>query len=95
MELEVTWKRVVRVWWAYLWRKLLAMVVAMIVGGLVGGIIGFALGLAGMPTDDIKMFATPIGMIIGLAISIVPVKMILGKSFGDFRLVLVANTEKN
>lgn len=94
MELEVTWKRVFRVWWAYLWRNLLAIVAAMLVGGVVGAILGFVLGYAGVPADDIKVFVTPIGMVIGLAISIIPVKMILGKSFGDFRLILVANTEK-
>jgi hypothetical protein len=32
----------------------------------------------------------PIGAIMGIAISVVPMKMILGKDFGQFRLVLVA-----
>lgn len=89
MELEITWGRVVRVWWAYLWRNLIAIVVAMLAGGIIGGILGFILGAAGVSIETIKIVVMPIGAILGLAISIFPMKMILGKNFGEFRLVLV------
>ena len=89
MELEITWGRVVRVWWAYLWRNLIAVVVAMLIGILLGFLLGFILGAVGVPTQTIKLIVTPIGAILGLAISIFPMKMIMGKDFGEFRLVLV------
>lgn len=96
IELEITWKRVARIWWSYLWRNLLAIVAAMFFGGIVGFFLGFALGIFGVPTKTIQMITAPIGAIIGLGISIIPLRMIIGKDFGDFRLILVAsNPPKN
>lgn len=91
MELEVTWKRATKVWWAYFWRSLIAMLGAMVIGGIVGGIIGFIIGMMGSSRESIQLLVTPIGMIIGILMSIVPIKLILGKNFGDFRLVLLKN----
>ncbi len=93
MELEVTWGRATRVWWSYFWRNLIAIVAAMIIGGIIGGILGFVMSMAGMSVTAIQLVATPIGMVLGLGISIVPVKMILGMDFGEFRLVLVAKQQ--
>jgi len=89
MELEATWGRTVKVWWSYLWRSLIAMVVAMIIGGVFGFIIGFVMGTLGAEKSTIQLTTAPLGMLIGLAISIVPMKMILNKDFGEFRLALV------
>ncbi|KIM04904.1 MAG: hypothetical protein KN64_05755 [Sulfurovum sp. AS07-7] len=94
MELEVTWSRVIRVWWSYIWRNLIAIIVSMIIGGIVGGIIGVVMGSFGASEEDIKMIAGIAGAIIGLMISIVPMKMILGMNFGEFRLVLLSNENK-
>ncbi|KAA8985523.1 hypothetical protein [Halospina sp. K52047b] len=91
MELDVTWQRVVKVWWAYLWRSLLAMVAAMILGAIVGFVMGLVLGAAGVGPDTIQLITAPIGGVIGLLISIIPMKLILGKDFGEFRLVLTSN----
>jgi hypothetical protein len=89
MELEVTWGRAVRVWWAYVWRNLLAAIVAMFIGAIVGGLLGLILGMLGVPTETIRIITMPIGLILGLVISVFPIKMILGKDFGEFRLVLI------
>jgi hypothetical protein len=91
MELEVTWKRAVKVWWSYLWRNIIALIGAVIIGGVIGGIFGFILGMLGASEEIVQLVVTPIGFIIGIGISIVPIKMILGKDFGDFRLVLIEN----
>ena len=93
MELEVTWKRAAKVWWSYLWRSIIAIIVAMVLGGIVGFIIGFVLGAMGVSTQTIQFITTPIGMVIGLLISIVPIRMILGKDFGEFRLVLLQTSK--
>ena len=75
-----------------MWRNLIAIFAAMIIGGIIGGIMGVIMGAAGVPVETIQIIAAPIGFIIGIAVSIVPIKMVLGKSYGDFRLVLVENT---
>ncbi|HZY17695.1 MAG TPA: hypothetical protein VFE82_04395 [Ramlibacter sp.] len=91
MELEVTWGRAVRVWWAYLWRNLLAILAMVVAGAGMGFVVGLVLGTLGVPIKTIQGVATVIGGLLGLAISVVPVKLILGKDFGEFRLVLLAN----
>ena len=90
MEVEITWGRVIRVWWAYLWRNLMAIILSVIVGGAVGFILGFILGGMGAATSTIQLIIVPFGAVIGLALSIIPMRMILGKDFGEFRLVLVS-----
>ena len=90
MELEITWSRVVRIWLSYLWRNLIAIVVSMLIGMVVGGVIGFIMGAMGFPLETIKIVVAPTGFLIGVIISIVPMKMILGMDFGEFRLVLLA-----
>jgi hypothetical protein len=90
MEMEVTWSRAAMVWWAYIWRLVLATIVSSLIGGLVGGVIGLILGLIGAPKESIIFISLPIGLMIGTVASIVPMKMIIGKDFGEFRLLLVA-----
>ena len=41
MELEVTRGRAARIWWAFMWRGLIAVICAGVVGGIVGAAIGF------------------------------------------------------
>ncbi|WP_294343609.1 hypothetical protein [Prosthecochloris sp.] len=92
MELEITWGRVIRVWWAHLWRSLVAAIVSMLLGGLVGGIIGAIFYMVGVTSPEtLQLVITPISIVIGLVVSVFPIKMILGKDFGEFRLVLVEN----
>jgi len=90
MELEVTWGRAIRVWWAYLWRNLIAIVAAVVAGGVAGGVLGFVLSAAGVPIEAIRVVSMAIGGTIGLVISVVPIKLILNKDFGEFRLSLTA-----
>jgi hypothetical protein len=91
MELEITWSRVLRIWWSYLWRNLIAILVTVLIAGVLGFIIGFIMGAMGITVSVIKLVTAPIGFAIGLVISVVPMKLILGKDFGEFQLVLLAN----
>jgi len=93
MELEVTWKRTLRIWWSYLWRNLIAIVCAGVLGGIIGAMIGFVMGTMGAEIETIQMVVAPISAVLGLLISIVPMKLILGKDFGEFRLVLIQNEQ--
>lgn len=92
MELEVTWGRAIRVWWAFLWRNLIAILLAMLLGGVLGFIIDYIIAAAGGVITKIQIILGSIGSILGLGTSIVPIKMILGKDFGEFRLVLAAKS---
>ena len=92
MELDATWAIATRVWWAYFWRNIFAIMGGMIIGGIFGGMMGFILAMVGVPPETTVLVVTPIGFVIGILISIVPIKMILNKNFGAFRLVLVENT---
>ncbi len=90
MELKITWKRVLRVWWSYLWRNLICIVVGTLLGVAIAFIVSFIVGAMGFHPRVIMFVIAPIGFVIGLATSVVPMKMILGKDYGEFRLVLVA-----
>jgi len=52
--------------------------------------LGALLGLIGLPLKVIQWVVAPLIGALGLFLSIIPLKMILGKDFGEFRLVLVA-----
>ena len=91
MELEVTWGRATRVWWAYLWRNLIAIVLASILGVILGAVLGFVLGAAGVAPGVIGRFTFLIGAVVGIGVSVVPIRLILGKDFGEFRLVLLSD----
>jgi len=82
-------EQAVFVWWAYLWRSVAALVAGMLVVVIVGAVDGVVLGILGVSARTIQQIMLPIGIAIGLLASIVPIKMILGKDFGEFRVVLV------
>ena len=90
MELKITWARVVRIWWALLWRHLVVMLGAMVCGGIVGMVFGVIGVLLGFPKEAIIWPARILGGLIGLAASTIPVRWILGSTFGEFRIVLLS-----
>ena len=91
MELEATWNRAIRVWWSLAWRSIIAAIVAMVFGGVVGFIVGVVGAILQLPIQAIQSVAAVLGIVIGLPISVVPIKLILGKDYGEFRLVLLSN----
>jgi hypothetical protein len=93
MELEASWGRTTRVWWAHYWRNLLIGLAGAVVAGFVGFVIGVAAGAMGIDSAALILVTIPIGMLIGMAVSVIPMKLILGKDFGEFRLVLLSKEE--
>jgi hypothetical protein len=91
MELEVTWNRAIRVWLSYLWRVILVTIAGTVLSGVFGFILGLVWTIVGLPMLVLQPVAMVAGLAIGLAITVVPIKLILGKDYGEFRLVLVAN----
>jgi ABC-type uncharacterized transport system permease subunit len=98
MEFEITWKRSVRIWWAWLWRSFITLVVAFVIvvalGFGIGFVIGFIMSKLGFQTETIVFISSILGYIFGCVAILIglllPLKMILGKDFGEFRLVLLA-----
>jgi nitrate reductase gamma subunit len=98
MELEITWKRAIRVYWAWLWRWVITFVIALAIlitfGFVIGFIVGFIMSKFGFQAETIQSVSTTIGTIFGLVGALIapifPLKRILGRNFGEFRLVLLA-----
>lgn len=88
MELEVTWSRVVKIWWAFAWRNIVAIAAGVIGGAILGMILGFIFLKLGVPAETTKTIVMILGVVLGLVISIIPIKMVLKKDFGEFKIVL-------
>jgi ABC-type amino acid transport system permease subunit len=93
MKLEATYKRAIHVWWAFLWRSIIASILGSIIAAILGGIVGVIMGLMGFSPTAISVFSFILGFVIGLAISVVPVKLIIDKNYGEFELVLQSNAD--
>lgn len=89
MELEVTWKRLLKVWWSLTWRYLLCSICSFIIGGILGMIIGVVMTVLGEPKESVQLVCGIVGAILGLGLSFIPLQKILNKDFGEFRLVLL------
>ena len=94
MELDVTWGRAAEVWFAFFWRNVIAAVGSVVAGGVLGAVLGIVLVAAGVSRDTIREATIAIGFVLGSAVSIIPMKMILGRDFGTFRLVLLAKDDR-
>jgi hypothetical protein len=85
-ELEITWERIISVWWLIVWRGVLG---AVSIGFVVGFIMGAVMGAAGVPLQTIQSVSGIVGLFIGLAWGIVVTRMALQKKYKGFRLALV------
>jgi hypothetical protein len=83
---ELTWRRVLSVWWLIAWRTFLG---GAIIGAVVGFIIGAVGAVVGLPAETRTVFSLPILVLLGLYWGIVVIKMALTKEYSDFDIVLV------
>lgn len=89
-ELEVTWMRAFKVWWSLTWRIIVYSMIFGIVIGMPLGLAAAALGIGqGQASVILQNLATVIGLILGIWI----LKVVLTKSYSDFRIVLVPSDE--
>jgi hypothetical protein len=84
-------RRYMTVWWALMWRSLVAMLVGFFGGSILGFVIGFILGSAGISILVIKIVCGIAGAILGFGTSLYPLKFLIGKDLGGFRLEIVHN----
>lgn len=89
MELEATWERATKIWWSYLWKYFLAILGCFIIVTILMVIIGFLLALMGVGQAVITFVGTILGFLLFLPASLIPIKFLLNKNFGNFRLTLV------
>ena len=86
-ELEVTWARVLRVWWLIAWRAGLGGVIIAFALAFLIGEVGSRLGL---PFEKVYLIGTVIAWLAVLAWGLVAVRMALEKKYGEFRLALIS-----
>lgn len=94
MEIAPTWSHVARIWWALLWRGVLVMIATAIAGFVIGAVLGFLLGMLGAALATVQVICGVVGALLGLAGSLLPIRLVLGKDFGTFRLVLVSSESR-
>lgn len=85
MELEATWSRIALIWWALIWRLLLAGVLASATG-IVTYLIGHSMHAEPGP---LLLWSKAIWGLTWCAISIIPVRMVITSSLGAFRVALL------
>src|ERR1035438_746111 len=85
--LEITWDRVLVLWWGLVWR---GTIFGVAVGAVLGFCGGFLVGFAGHPE-----LGAAVGMLLGwlgsIPLSIVILRIVLWKKFSEFSVRLVRN----
>jgi hypothetical protein len=89
-ELDLTWKRLFAVWWLVLWRGLVG---AFLLGVVLGALNGLAGIILRWPPERTHLITTILGVLAGLAVGIIALRMALRKRYGDFRLAIVPRNE--
>lgn len=85
---ELTWSKITRIWWALTWRNGLALLLSLSIIFFLTFCVQTVFNLIGLSEEVATFVMIPLGTLIGLAISIVPVRYIVGRNLGGFRLVL-------
>lgn len=82
---EITWGQALSVWWAFMWRcTVWSMVMGVTLGAVGGGIAG-AVG----HVDKAGMIGVVLGYLGSIPVSMYAMKVVLGKQFNGFRVVLL------
>jgi hypothetical protein len=86
-ELELTWKRVIAVWWLVAWRGTLGAVLLAVAGGAVDGAFAGAMGATPKAVFWTLQIITGV---LGIIWMMFVVRMALRKRYSDFRLAAVS-----
>ena len=96
MELEITKRRLLSIWWLIIWRGLvIGVLIGMVVGAIVGFIVGVAMAMTMHPLDmaQVQQTARIASLIVCIPLGIVwhlfVLRMALKKRYKDFRIVLM------
>ena len=84
-KLEVTWGRVLTVWWSFMWRSIVFGAAA---GAVAGALIGLVAGVTGH-ADKAPRWGAIGGQIVAIPVTMLAIKIILQKKWKQFSIVLV------
>lgn len=91
MEIEITWKRAAKVWWSYFLKRWMVRFLFIFINYL---FISFLINVFLIKNPIIIYTIYIIITIITIVyVEIYPMKIILSKNFGEFRLALVKTTD--
>jgi hypothetical protein len=88
MELEMTWSRAVRVWWALFWR---VAVFSYLVDLFAGFFLSAIAARVHWPLVVAAVVTGVMAVSIILGVSLIVTKVVLAKDFGGFRLAALAS----
>lgn len=91
MELEVTWKMSLKIWWAYFWRTILGTLALVVVLFICNYFVNIVAVFLKLPPVFITIILGIITFTFSIAVSLIVVKQILNKNYGSFRLSVVPN----
>jgi uncharacterized membrane protein len=83
-ELEADWGRVLSVWWLIHWRTLVG---SFVTGAVIGGVLGVVAAFTDWRTTQAAQIL--IGVVVGIAWTILTTRMALRKRYRGFRIVLL------
>lgn len=82
---DFTWGRIIRIWWAFIWRGILY---GAILGGVLGGIGGLIVGMAGRP-DLGAIVGAALGWLGSIPVSLLVLGIALRKRYRQFSIKLM------
>jgi hypothetical protein len=86
-ELEVTWGRILRFWWAFFWR---GVVIAVPIGAVIGALLGATVAMMGHPEWVHSPWFRLGSAVIWLPIVPIVLRMAFRKKYSDFRIAFVS-----
>ena len=89
-EIRANWGHAIRIWWSLVWRVLLFGGIAGFLLGLLAGVVG---ATTGIEDDALAAYVEIGGVLVSIPVGIWAVKVILGRDFRKFRVVLVPSLE--
>jgi len=85
-EIDMSWRRVVSVWWLILWRSVLG---GGVIGAIVGGLVGFIMGLLHYPMDQLVLAVRIVVLPFALAWGVFILRTAFKKRYSGFRLAVI------
>jgi hypothetical protein len=89
VELQITWKRAIRLSVSFYFRLMLVYWIGYALFFTVGLFTSMIVSALHLPEWVNYLFVVPFSLALAAVACVVPIKAILGETFGDFRVVLV------
>ena len=97
MEMDITIRRLLSIWWLFIWRGIvLGLLIGAVVGAVVGAMTGMIMAMTIHPLDlaQVRQTAQIVSLVVcvplGLVWNALVIRMALRKRYKDFRIALVS-----